>query len=625
MRTFALSVALTIGIIAQAGTHLANRAAATGSFQFDLLRTHYKFDRDGSSYREVTARIRILDENGVRSWHQLTFDYRPFSERLEILHIRVQGRDGSREVATGEIQRPKLPKDMQDFYDEQRITLPSLSPGDVIEYDVRIVTESPSAPGQFWMTHRFSSSNVLDERLEVEVPRTRQVKTRAASGAKAWVTEEKAFRTYHWSPSSTLFSGRIDTGLPGEQVPDVQLTSFANWEEVGRWYARVEESHRLPSEEIRTKAKELTKGLDSDLEKVKALYNFTAKKIKYITLISLGIGGYEPRSAEDTLHKGAGDCKDKTALLEALLGADGIRASSVLISPNRELDMSLPSPWAFNHVMTTVAIGRDEIWMDPSSQVMPFGMLGYAVRARQGLVIPPGGDPHFSQTPSEAPIPSSRTEEIDGKIAEDGSLDIKVTITATGDAALPLREAFLAPVESVWPLTVRSIVKGTERGDHLNEVRITPPTETDVPFTISFRLSRTGVGSKNRHDPKLPLPLFDLPLPPAETMTGTQYLAPGLRPFRIGVPSKYIYHARLELGASLGARIPPPTTLRRAYADYHAEYRLTSNMLQAEYELVTRRDKMPAAAARDYEAFRNQVLGDEASGLAWKVARSAND
>ena len=48
-------------------------------------------------------------------------------------------------------------------------------------------------------------------------------------------------------------------------VPAVQMTTFANWEQMGRWYASLEKDRRQPTAEIRTKAAELTKGKTTDL------------------------------------------------------------------------------------------------------------------------------------------------------------------------------------------------------------------------------------------------------------------------------------------------------------------------------------------------------------------------
>ena len=62
--------------------------------------------------------------------------------------------------------------------------------------------------------------------------------------------------------------------------PDVQLTTFETWEQIGRWDALLERDRRQPSADVKAKADELTKGLSTDLEKTQALYDFVAKNFR---------------------------------------------------------------------------------------------------------------------------------------------------------------------------------------------------------------------------------------------------------------------------------------------------------------------------------------------------------
>ena len=144
---------------------------------------------------------------------------------------------------------------------------------------------------------------------------------------------------------------------PDDDRPDIQLTTFVSWEQIGRWYAGLEKDRRAPSPEVRAKAEELTKGLNNDLDKVQALYDFVAKNFRYVSL-SLGVGRYQPHSAGDVLHNQYGDCKDKHTLLASLLEAEGMHASSVLINSSRKLDVDVPSPSQFDHVITMLPMGQ---------------------------------------------------------------------------------------------------------------------------------------------------------------------------------------------------------------------------------------------------------------------------
>jgi Domain of Unknown Function with PDB structure (DUF3857)/Transglutaminase-like superfamily len=597
--------------------------------KFELLRTRYRFENDGTGRKEIITRIRILNKMGVLQRTGLTFDYKPFSESLEIRYVRVVKKDGRvANIAEGEVvQRPNIPAKAgiaEYDYDEKRLTVPGLSPGDALEYDVVTVVRHPLAKGQFWAQYDFQPSGVSEEQLEIDVPNGRVVKVRVNPGIKGSQTEGGQRDIYQWKRSNPTRDDHRITSDPWHRTPDVQLSSFASWEEVGRWYAGLEKSHRTPTPEVRTKAGELTKGLHSDLEKVEALYDFAAKKIKYISLESLGIGGYEPHSADETIRNKYGDCKDKAALLAALLEAEGMHASSVLISPNRRLDPGLPSPWDFNHVITMVAIGKDEIWMDPSAAVLPFRMLVYQTRRKQALVIPPDGTAHLEETPADAPVPNTWLEEIDGKINENGTLDARVNITARGDAELSLRQAFVGPIESVWPITVRGAVKGiNRRADKVSDIKISDPTATNEPFKLSFQISKPFFLNPAKGTTDFKLPLSDFRLPPSgeEGVTdATGWHRLQSKAVLLGPTGECAYRIRLQLPKEFEAEIPPSFTLKRNFAEYESAYNLEGNSVTAERKLLIREEEIPSRADKEYSVFQRRVIADLAEGIKVRVA-----
>src|SRR6185295_17185827 len=59
--------------------------------------------------------------------------------------------------------------------------------------------------------------------------------------------------------------------------PHVQLTTFQSWEEVGQWYANLQKDRIIPNEKIKVKVEEITRGLATEREKVRALYEYVAK------------------------------------------------------------------------------------------------------------------------------------------------------------------------------------------------------------------------------------------------------------------------------------------------------------------------------------------------------------
>src|SRR4029077_16478981 len=125
-------------------------------------------------------------------------------------------------------------------YDEKRVAVPGLSPGDILEYDVVIIIQPPWAQGEFYVHYRFEPSIVADEQLEIDIPSGRAVKVKTRSGIDAWAGEGNKRKLYRWRSVNSTLGEPLFKSAPLHKPPDVQLSSFANWEEVGRWYADLE-------------------------------------------------------------------------------------------------------------------------------------------------------------------------------------------------------------------------------------------------------------------------------------------------------------------------------------------------------------------------------------------------
>src|SRR5580765_8422931 len=354
------------------------RDYAQESFVIEQMHSHYRFEADGTGRKETTARIRVQSEAGVQQWGQLLEGYNSANERVEIPYVRVLKEDGTIVKADDDsVQDLSAPIEREapvyTDYRQKHITVPGLRPGEVLEYDMVTVIHTPLAAGQFWTEYEFDKSNIdLDETVDVDVPVGRSLKLKCKPGLDPKITEGNGRRIYHWS--STHLEREDDSKdkkkkkrRPDDDRPDVQMTTFETWEQIGRWYASLEKDRRAPSPEVRAKAAELTKGLNTDIAKTEGLYDYVAKNFRYVSL-SLGVGRYQPHAASDVLHDQYGDCKDKHTLLASMLEAEGLHASSVLINSARKLDPDMPSPSQFDHVITLLPLNGNEVWMDSTTE-----------------------------------------------------------------------------------------------------------------------------------------------------------------------------------------------------------------------------------------------------------------
>jgi len=254
------------------------------AFVVEKLRYAYRFENDGTGRREVTARIKVQSEAGVEQWGQLVVGYNSANERVEIPYVRVHKADGSTVTAPADsVQDLSIPLErvapVYTDFRQKHITVPGLRPGEELEYSFVTITHTPLAPGQFWMEHDFvKNGTVLDEQLELNVPKDRAIKLKTKPGADPKISEETGRSIYAWTSSHIDEDDKDkDKGkekdkkkkTPKEpEPPAVQMTTFPSWEEMGRWYAGLEKDRRQPTPEIRARAAELTKGKITDFEKI---------------------------------------------------------------------------------------------------------------------------------------------------------------------------------------------------------------------------------------------------------------------------------------------------------------------------------------------------------------------
>jgi len=452
-------------------------------FIIEQFQTLVQFESDGAGRREQKVRIRVQSEAGVQQLGQLVFGYNSANERLEIASVEVRKADGTVTLAAKDsIQDMTAPvartAPVYTDYRQKHVTVPGLAPGETLSYHIVASIHTALAPGHFWFEHDFvKDAIVLDEQLEVDVPRDRIVKLKTQPGAEPVVAEEGARRIYRWK-SSYLRREDEDQGdaKPKKKAkkkyefPAVQLTTFQSWEEVGRWYAPLERARATPDTAIRAKAAELVRGRSTQAEKLRALYDYVARNFRYVSL-SFGVGRYQPHAASDVLANQYGDCKDKHTLLEAMIEAIGLRAYPVLIHSSRKIDPDVPSPAQFDHMITAIPPGpsnKDWIWLDTTTEVAPFQMLAAGLRKKQALLIPvsaeqaPGGAAsaptksgpaeiaRLMETPGDLPFPATQRVEVEAQVSELGKLTAHVRYTLRGDAELLLRLAFRRTPQNQW-------------------------------------------------------------------------------------------------------------------------------------------------------------------------------
>ncbi len=615
-------------------------------FVIEQYYTRARFEKDGTGRRELQVRIRVQSEAGVQQLGQLVFGYNSANERMAIDSVEVRKADGSAATAAADAVQDMTSPVARDApvytdYRQKHVTVPGLRPGETLAYHITTQIHTPLAVGQFWLEHDFlKDAIVLDERLEVSVPRDRAIKLKTQPGAEPMVTEEGDRRIYRWKSSNLQREDEeSDEAKPRKKPrkrlegPAVQLTTFQSWEEVGRWYAGLERERATPNAAVRAKAQELIHGRETDLEKIEALYDFVAKNFRYVSL-SFGLGRYQPHTASEVLANQYGDCKDKHTLLEALAEAVGLHAYPVLINSSRKIDPEMPSPAQFDHVITAVPSGKDGkelIWLDSTTEVAPFRLLAARLRKKQALWIPivsgkvsmgsedsttlteKEGAAHLVETPSDPPFPATQRVEVEGRVGELGKLTAQVRYALRGDAELLLRLAFRHTPQNQWKQLAQLLAASDGFRGEVSEVKVADPAATREPFQLEYRIVQPNYldWSSRKSQLLLPLPAVGLPDAPETQEEGES----NTEPLELGTPLDLTTRLTLELPPKFAARAPVAVAVMRDYAEYRSAYKAESNKITAERSLRFKLRELPPARIRDYLAFARAVRSDEGQAM----------
>jgi len=577
------------------------------------------FENDGTYVRTDHGRVRIQSEAGVQRFGVLTLQYESASDHLDIDYVRVKKSDGSLIATPAENVQDMAAEITRQapFYSdvrEKHIAVKGLSTGDVLEYQVRWTCDKPLVPGQFWYAANFTKDAIiLEQQLIISVPRDRSIKVKSPT-LKSTIAEDGKYLTYTWNAAN--LETKSDKQQKEEQLeraqeqakgqfpwPDVMISSFQTWDEVGRWYEGLQAERVKPSAEVRAKAAELTKGVADETAKIRAIYSYVSTEYHYIG-VAFGIGRYQPHTASEILENRYGDCKDKHTLLASLLDAAGIKAYPALINAGQEIDPDVPSPGQFNHVITVVPQGKDLLWLDATVEVAPFGYLISRLHYKHALVIINGTPAALTETPGDLAVPPSEIFTLDGKLSDSGELEGKVDFTVSGgDAEVMMRSAFRRTAMPQWKDLVQGIAYTCGFGGDVSEVTATSPEKLDEPFHLTYKYKRKDFPDWSNRRIAVALPPFSLPSrddPPSS-------------PIWLGAPQQISYISRVEVPKAYTPQIPVPIDLKEDFGTYRSSYTFKNGTLTCERQLTSALREVPVAKYEAYKKFTKNINDDESS------------
>lgn len=329
---------------------------------------------------------------GAPPSHSAEIDYAPSLSEASVLQAVVVRADGrlDRQVSQ-EVDR--YTEDASGMYfDLERLTLgfKNLKPGDavVIEHVVHDLGPAPFGLVFGELIALGDSVPVRETQVAIRLPQGTplyaQLHTpdsddpqpgpgrKSAPEIRSVGRAEDGGPWQQWSWTLGPFAAAAnEADAPGftERVAYLHASSFANWNEVVRWYQGLLQG-ALPARGadplIRELAQRLAQGRDTPEAQVRAVYDFARSQVRYVGL-EFGIHSIKPHSAREVAQRQFGDCKDKATLIAALLAELGIEAQVALVrtADNGRLADGVASLGVFNHAIAYVpSLGW---WLDATA------------------------------------------------------------------------------------------------------------------------------------------------------------------------------------------------------------------------------------------------------------------
>ena len=207
-----------------------------------------------------------------------------------------------------------------------------------------------------------------------------------------------------------------------------------DWTEVGRWLYSLRPANPEVPAGVRQEIADLTKDCTSDLEKIRAVYDFLRQHTRYIS-IQLGIGGFAPTAPERVAASGFGDCKALSFYMQQLLALLDIRSDYVIVNTKRaKLYDGYASVGQMNHAILCVPMQRDTLWVECTNPSVPLGYRHEDIAGHEAVLIRYDGGKltRIPAYPDSLSVEADRTEV---RLSADGSARVSVERMARLDCA----------------------------------------------------------------------------------------------------------------------------------------------------------------------------------------------
>jgi transglutaminase-like putative cysteine protease len=478
-----------------------------------------------------------------------------------------------------------------------QVNVPGLEIGDIVHTVTRTTVERPIIPNGFADDFLFEGQGYIRHiSCEIRGPATaplRHIALRDKVDDTVAATTRPGrdgMMVYHWEVNGVPRMYDEPAMPPYEMVSQRLLVStLPDWAAVSRWYWKLSQSHLdATSQAMRRIVAALTTGATTDLDKIKAVFYYVSKAIRYMGVTpEKDRPGFEPHDVSLTFAKKYGVCRDKAALLVAMLRMAGLKAYPVLINVGSRMDPEVPDPY-FNHAIAAVeAAPGHYLLMDPTDEHTRVLLPAYDDNQSYLVCRPEGDNLHLS--------PIMPPGENMMRIRTTGALDTDGTLTATSELSFggingdAYRGGFAEMKPDGRQRFFESRLQQVMPGVRLTALRITPENMLDesVPLRAEISFSAPSMAAFGDDRAVVSMPWIGNDLGAVNFILGGTGLERRKYPMETQMTCGIDEHITLKLASNFSRAISIPTASSEEddCVSYRRHFGFTDHTLDASKDL----------------------------------------
>lgn len=291
-----------------------------------------------------------------------------------------------------------------------------------------------------WMPVKSYFQSLQSAKLSLSIPNSLNANLKELNMPnKAEICNNEDRKTYSWTISNFRAIKKEDFSPSFNKIaPCLMVTpskfeyegytgDLTSWETFGKWsYTLIQNRDILPEATIK-EVKELTANLNTPKEKISTVYKYMQNKTRYVAIM-LGIGGFQPFSAETVDKYCYGDCKALSNYTKSLLKAIGINSYYTVIGAgdsNKILYPDFAGGNQGNHIILCVPQPKDTIWLECTSQRSPFNYLGSFTSDRYAMLVTENGG-KLVKTQCYNYKQNLKASNTNAKLLKNGSIELNI-------------------------------------------------------------------------------------------------------------------------------------------------------------------------------------------------------